>query len=689
MLLSEINIPILRLAGAGEKTAALLEKKGLVTVGQLLQYWPRGWEDRQHENVLSDFSQHGKIAVYLTVDGFDYFGTARMQTLKILASDKNGQQCELVCFNRYFLKNAFPVGSKVFVYGHFEVKYARLQSSNFEIEHAEKAVRKILPVYRLTEGITQAKIRALMRQALKNYAKGLTHALPPEIADAHNIPDMPLILQYMHSPSDLSETVIATHAIIFEEFFLYQYALCMRSLQRRGRLPGLDKGGPCIKAGLVTKSIERDFADSLSPLQKLLLGRLPFRLTDDQKKVVLTCNADLQAGNTLSVLLQGDVGSGKTVVAFFCALSVIETGGQVAFLAPTELLAKQHAENAGKLLEPLGIRLAFLTGNIKAKGRNLVLKALREGELDLVVGTHALFSKDVRYKNLRLAVIDEQHRFGVMQRQAIIQKGIESDAGKKEPHIIMMSATPIPRSLTLSMFGDMDICTIHTKPIGRKPIITYVANKTHDSNVYNFVAEQIATGKQAYVVAPMIEEETDMRSVTELYRNLQTKFPKLKLGLLHSKMDTQEQQDTMLAFKAGTVQMLVATSIVEVGVDVPNANCIVIEQAERFGLAALHQLRGRVGRGSDQAYCFLIYGKGRSAELTETAFQRLKVLRDSTDGFEIAGKDLQLRGPGDILGVSQSGYNMGFTLADPARDYRILEEAMQASREYASKGFKV
>jgi ATP-dependent DNA helicase recG len=689
MLLSEIKIPISRLSGAGEKTCACLAKLQVLTVGDLLSFWPRAWEDRSIENTLSDFNTKHKIGVELEIAGFDWFGFGAMKTLKIIARDKSGQTAELVCFNRTFLKDQFPIGSRVFVYGHFEVKYNRLQSSTFEIDAAENAEKIILPVYRLTEGLTQKKIRLLVSQALKKYAHGITDSLPQHVMETHNILPKKQTLFTMHQPKTLDEVAVATHAIIFEEFFLYQYALGLRSIAKRGRLPNeISAKSACEipKENLGVSASER-FVSSLCKLQALLVERLPFQLTDDQMKSIYTCNEDLKNGNTISTLIQGDVGSGKTIVAFFVALAIIEAGGQAAFLAPTELLAKQHAENAAKLLEPLGVRLAFLTGNLKAKGRAPLLAALKSGELDLVVGTHALFSNDVRYKNLTLAIIDEQHRFGVLQRQAIIQKGTESSPEKKAPHVIMMSATPIPRSLTLSIFGDMDISLIKTKPVGRKPVITYVSKQTNRNKIYSFVQKEIEAGHQAYIVAPLIDEgESELRSATEIFNHLQKIFPHLKMALLHSKVETENQEKIMLDFKNGKFSILIATSIIEVGVDVPNATCIVIEQAERFGLAALHQLRGRVGRGSEQAYCFLVYGKDNYQELTEQGVERLRILRDSNDGFEIAEKDLELRGPGDILGIAQSGYDLGFQLADPQRDFAVLQEAMEAAFSFIKQG---
>ncbi len=345
-------------------------------------------------------------------------------------------------------------------------------------------------------------------------------------------------------------------------------------------------------------------------------------------------------------------------------------------MAPTELLARQHADNAAKLLEPLGVRLAFLTGNLKAAGRSQLLQQLAAGNIDLIIGTHALFSAQTLYKNLRMVVIDEQHRFGVLQRSAIIQKGI--DSGKKAPHFLMMSATPIPRTLALSMFGDLDISVIKTMPPGRKPVITYVAPESKAEKVYYFIGQDILAGKQAYFVYPIIEdsETLSLKSAEDMFAELTRDFPHHRLALLHSKVPEDEARAIMQEFRAGAIHILVATSVIEVGVDVPNATCMVIEHADRFGLSALHQLRGRIGRGSDQSYCFLLYGKN----ITETGMARLKVMASTTDGFVIAEEDLKLRGPGDIGGIEQSGY-CGFELADPIRDFALLEKARIAAFE--------
>jgi ATP-dependent DNA helicase RecG len=379
-------------------------------------------------------------------------------------------------------------------------------------------------------------------------------------------------------------------------------------------------------------------------------------------------------------LLQGDVGSGKTLVAFLVALRAVERGGQAAIMAPTELLARQHAENAGRLLEPVGIRPAFLTGNMKAAGRSQLLKALAAGDIDIVVGTHALFSRGVVYSNLNLVVVDEQHRFGVTQRQAIMAKG-------DHPDLLMMSATPIPRTLALTVFGDMDVSVIPDLPPGRKPVKTHLAKESNEAKVYDFVRKELAAGRQAYFVYPLIEADLnkglkDAESMADrLGRQV---FKGLRVALVHSKLDEEEKRRTMEAFRLGEIRVLVATSVVEVGVDVPNATCMVIEHAERFGLAALHQLRGRVGRGEAQSYCFLVYsdatpesseyGVADGGVLTEDGKTRLKVMLENSDGFVIAEEDLKLRGPGQIAGIEQSGY-LSLGVADPIRDAAELARA--------------
>jgi ATP-dependent DNA helicase RecG len=432
--------------------------------------------------------------------------------------------------------------------------------------------------------------------------------------------------------------------------------------------------------------------------------RLPFALTDGQEAALAEIDADLDEGDEgdadpMARLLQGDVGAGKTLVAFMAALRVIERGGQAVLMAPTELLARQHADNAYGLLGPLGVNVAFLSGNVKAQGRANLLAALKAGEIDLLCGTHALFSKDVEYHNLRLAVIDEQHRFGVLQREAITAKA------SSRPHTLMMSATPIPRSLALTVYGDLDVSVIRGLPPGRKPIETRLCRYGHEQVAYDAVRAELAKGRQAYFVYPLIEKPDDPDSAAADLRDAQSmsqylaeqEFPGYPLALLHSRVPDEEKRRIMEDFRAGKIRILAATSVIEVGVDVPNATCMVIEHAERFGLSALHQLRGRVGRGGEQSWCWLLYRQDIPAEykgldtarLNEEATalsdeqrstlgRRLKVMMESRDGFYIAEKDLELRGPGQITGLAQSG-DLSLHIARPARDVKLLLKAREAA----------
>ena len=701
MLIGEIQTPVSNLYGAGKTTVEQLNRLGVSTVGDLLRLWPRLWEDRSRYNTLSEWNTFHKLNVPVTIMDQQWFGYGRMKTLKLIVCDSEGTRGELACFNRPFLEKSFPEGTKALVYGSFSVKYGAIQSSSFDIEQYDTAERRVLPVYPLTQGLTQTKLRKLIEQALNSYARGIDSELPVEVLNKYGYPDKRTVLFAMHRPASMQEAENARTALIFEEFFLYEAAVGMRALERRGvlpRTPGSKGQGSVFSAqtangdgqaagdgqatvaqagaseGAVQSAEPLQYA--YSPLQKELLSRLPFTLTADQQTVTAEINADLDGTAPAARLIQGDVGSGKTLVAFLVCLKVIEGGGQAALMAPTELLARQHADNAAKLLEPLGVRLAFLTGNLKAAGRSQLLQQLAAGNIDLIIGTHALFSAQTLYKNLRIVVIDEQHRFGVLQRSAIIQKGI--DSGKKAPHFLMMSATPIPRTLALSMFGDLDISVIKTMPPGRKPVITYVAPESKAEKVYYFIGQDILAGKQAYFVYPIIEDSDtlSLKSAEDMFAELTRDFPHHRLALLHSKVSEDEARAIMQEFRAGAIHILVATSVIEVGVDVPNATCMVIEHADRFGLSALHQLRGRIGRGSDQSYCFLLYGKN----ITETGMARLKVMASTTDGFVIAEEDLKLRGPGDIGGIEQSGY-CGFELADPIRDFALLEKARIAAFE--------
>ncbi|MDR0496437.1 MAG: ATP-dependent DNA helicase RecG [Treponema sp.] len=688
MFLRELREPVNRIKGAGPAAAANLSRLGITTAGALLCHYPRDLEDRSRTVSLIDWNK-ARVCTEVKVLSKDWFGFGRMKTLKIHVEDETARAC-LVCFNRPFLDRQLPEGIKVRLYGHFYFKYGGIQSTAFEVEPVTTgSMNAILPVYPLTAGLTQGTLRKLVRRALDLFASQLEDELPEKIIRRDGLLRKGEAIKAIHFPASQEEYDKARKTLIYEELFYLEIMVGRRAMTRKGnrdRGSGIgDQGSNTGNQGLspvpeATVSPAQSLIP-LSPLQQRLLERLTFRLTPGQETATAEINRDMDSPFPMARLLQGDVGSGKTLVSFLAALKAIEGGGQAGLMAPTELLARQHAENAARLLEPLGIRIAFLTGNLKSAGRAQLLKALAAGEIDLIAGTHALFSRDVIYRDLHLVVVDEQHRFGVLQRQAIMAKGNSSDNGSVIiPDLLMMSATPIPRSLALTVFGDLDVSTIRDMPPGRKSIKTHLAKESNEGKVYDFVRKELAAGHQAYFVYPLIEggdvlghspELNDLKDAVSMAERLAKEvFPDFPLALLHSKVDEEKKRQTMDAFRRGDIKILAATSVVEVGVDVPNASCMVIEHAERFGLSALHQLRGRVGRGETQSYCFLVF----SDNLTEDGKTRLKVMLENSDGFIIAEEDLKLRGPGQISGLEQSGY-LKLGIADPVRDAEELARA--------------
>ena len=804
MKLGDIRNSITTLPGVGPAAAKLFAKLNVFSVADLLTLYPKQYDDRTKRIGLSAF-RSSKVHCAAIVTSHEWFGYGRMKTLKLIICDGEAE-AELVAFNRPFLEKQFPVGTIISVTGAFDIKYGKLQSTSFEIiklsergdlsdyEKTTLPDSRVLPVYPLTEGLNQKNVRKTILAALREYSAGIENELPDYIMEKHKLLSKRDAIRAVHAPESLLQAEKARRTLIYEEFFHFQCVIAKRAWEHRGAVPdaslslspfesteergaksgsgkspaaGTDESGAANgrSQGTVAQSGVHDstdggvydatrqiFIDSLSPLQRALYDRIPFRLTLDQMNVVMEMDDDLDKGYrerelvandekkapakraqnerppvfTMARLLQGDVGSGKTLAAFFACLRVISWKGQCAFMAPTELLARQHAENASRMLAPLGIRVAFLTGNVKAGGRAELLKQLKAGNIDIVIGTHALFSEAVQYNDLELAVIDEQHRFGVLQRQAIIEKGRKiAGTSSYTLHLLMMSATPIPQTLALTAFGDLDVSLLRTQPEGRKAVKTYLVREGNEANAYEAVRKELEAGHQAYFVYPAIEgdgrqtdgedengddtesveaahtrsgaeaagakrtrnaqfpllyakEKSAAKAAEEMFAFLSERvYPEFSCALIHSRVDEDEQVRILHDFQSGRIQVLAATTVIEVGVDVPNATCIVIEQADRFGLAQLHQLRGRVGRGDAQSYCFLIYGKN----ITETGIERMKVLRDSTDGFFIAEQDLKLRGPGEVTGTAQSG-ELELGIADIRRDGKILVEARKDAFEY-------
>ena len=709
MKLKDIKTPISSIHGIGPQQEKFLAKLNIFTVSDLLSFYPKSYDDRTEKISISDFEKYKKVHAICAVQAHQWFGYGKMKTLKLIINDGTGS-ASLICFNRNFYEKSLPVGSIICVTGTFEVKFGQIQSTSFEITKLSDSAplsdfkntplpdSAVLPVYKLTEGLTQKNIRKAVSNAIFQYAKLLENELPEEIIIKRHLLQKKDAIKAIHNPISLKNAEDARYSLIFEELFNFQSVILERTFKHKGFIPQLsiDYSSDSSENNRIKNNFDlNEFEKNLSPLQKKLIERLPFKLTEDQMFAIFQMNNEIDRGYkerskilsdniilkqpfTMSRLLQGDVGSGKTLVSFFVALRVINWKGQCALMAPTEILAKQHAENAANLLSPLGIKIAYLTGNVKQKGRNMLLSELKNGNIDFIIGTHALFSKQIIYNDLQLAIIDEQHRFGVVQRESIIAKGrtVSDKNINLEPHLLMMSATPIPQSLALTVFGDLDISVIKSMPEGRLPVKTHLIKEENEWKAFEAVRSELKRGHQAYFVYPAIDSEdfnTELKSAEIEFQKLKNEiFSEFKCGLIHSKLPQEEQEETLKKFSNNQIQVLLATTVIEVGLDVPSATCIVIEQADRFGLAQLHQLRGRVGRGKLQSYCFLIY----SDKITKTGIERMKILYETTDGFIIANNDLKLRGPGEITGTVQAGL-LSLGLSDIVRDKEILLKARE------------
>ena len=658
MYADELKQKVSQLKGIGRETTKALAGIDINNVADLLKHIPRAYENRKDRVSLSEYRK-GAVNTIAEIIDHDYIGFGPKKTLKVHLKDESGT-ATLLCFGRNFLSQKLIPGKKFYLYAAFEYKYQELQASSFEVEELSGNpvnFNKIIPIYPLSGKLNQGVLRRAILEAIDELARYTQDQLPGYLKQKYNFINRNRALRNIHSPESLTTLKEAERLLRYEELFYLQLTVGRKSKQTR------NPPGPQRKHQY--------------NLQQKLITILPFSLTPDQIKVLDEIKTDMESQSPMARLLQGDVGSGKTLIAFIAALGIIESNGQAAFMAPTELLARQHAENAAKLLGPLGVRLAFLSGNVKNSQRKPLLAALKNGEIDLIIGTHALFTGNVEFKNLQFVIVDEQHKFGVLQRLALLDKG-------DTPDLLLMTATPIPRTLTLTLFGDMDVSIIRTMPVGRKPIVTHLAAMDNETKVYQAVRAEIERGHQAYFVYPRIEESDtsgNLKDAEGMYEYLQKKiFPDFRVGLIHSKLPEEEKIRTMDNFSSGSTNILVSTSVVEVGVDIPNATCMVIEHAEHFGLSGLHQLRGRVGRGPAQSYAFLVYTK----ELSDIGKMRLKTMMNFNDGFSISEEDLKLRGPGELAGSRQSGF-LNLTYADLVRDIRILEDARRDAFDILEK----
>lgn len=652
MHVTEITNPVRDLPGVGPSRAKDLARIGITTVGDLLLHVPRDFEDRQATVPIARAEPDRPVNTVAEVVAHSYIGGGPGKTLKVHIRDESAV-ASLVCFGRNFLARSLPEGKRIRVYGTFSRRYGDIQATAFEFEDADLPPQKfgrILPIYPLGGRLTQGDLRKATSVAVARYGRNVDDDLPEPLRSRRRLLRTADALESIHAPSSTEVAREGIRTLTYLELFYLQLAIGLRATERRQQTRP-------------ARRLPRSLANRLT-------DALPFDLTTDQRSVLEEIVVDLESELPMARLLQGDVGSGKTIVALASALTMIEAGHQVAMMAPTELLVRQHADSASRLfaLAGLDVSVALLSGTVAPSARRSLVEAIATGGVDLVVGTHAVFTDDVTFRNLQYVVIDEQHRFGVLQRVALMQKA-------RRPDVLFMTATPIPRTLALTVFGDMQVSSIRTMPAGRRPIETHLARVGNDRKVYEFVRRELESGRQAYFVYPRIDDTGSLalRNAESMWQRLREEiYPGHEVGLVHSRVGIDEKRETMERFRRGELDVLVATSVVEVGVDVPNATCMVVEHAERFGLAALHQLRGRVGRGDHASYCFLVYDE----ELTDLAKERLKVLHRTNDGFEIAEEDLRIRGPGDIAGTQQAGY-LRFRIADLGRDMHIMNQARE------------
>lgn len=651
------------LKGVGPKLASLFYRNDIRTVEDLLLNIPRAYEDRRASRSISMLKENDLVSLKATVVSVSSYamGKSSRKIYDVLIKDHSGMiRCKYfrVPYRGYFerFKNQQEVritGKVVNYRGRLEFHHPDIKDDNPEEEISDV----LLPIYVEIEGLSSQKILNLTRSAMEHLSVWPVDALPSDVLIKNKLIPRRAAIEKLHVPevSDfelLKDLKSPAHRrLIFEEFFWLELFLAAK------------------KTGLQQKrGIKMNHHSNLIPkLEK----QLPFLLTGAQKKSTAEVLHDFSTGRPMNRLVQGDVGSGKTLVSFLSAAYVIEVEKQACLMAPTEILAEQHFKSAQKWLEPLNIKCALLTGTTKKKEREQIIEQLKVNEIHFLIGTHALIEDDVEFQNLALVIIDEQHRFGVAQRSKLRSKA-------DQPHFLIMTATPIPRTLAMTVYGDLDVSIINEMPPGRKPIQTRVITETKRTQALNFLADQITKGRQAYIVYPLVEEseKIDLKNATEEVEKLRVQFPKIRFGLLHGKMKPAEKDEVMTSFRKHEFDVLVSTTVIEVGVDVPNATLMLIEHSERFGLSQLHQLRGRVGRGEFKSFCIMIMGYAVSEETRS----RVQFMETTTDGFKISEYDLELRGPGEFLGARQSGLP-GFKIANLVRDMDILQEARTSAFE--------
>ena len=652
--MADLHTDIRYIHGIGEARAKALARLGIATLQDLISYFPRGYEDRSHTVPIAQLvpGENGCTRAMIAAAPTAHRISGGRSVVKCRAVDDTGV-LDLTFFNQEYRKNTLQPGQTYVFYGRVEGNLLRRQMVNplLEPEGQQQITGRIMPIYSLTAGISQLMMNRAVRQGLDACRELLSDDLPEEVRRQHQLCHSNYAYENIHFPDSPEALSIARRRLAFEELFLLTCAMQQLREYRQ------DVAGPvCHKADL-----------------EIFYRQLPFSLTGAQRRAITEAAADMCGGRPMNRLCQGDVGSGKTMVAAGCIWLAAQSGWQSALMAPTEILARQHYQGLAPLLGSLGLRCVLLTGSTRAKERREILAQLASGEVNVCIGTHALLTSDVQYARLGLVVTDEQHRFGVAQRAALGEKGVH-------PHTLVLSATPIPRTLALIIYGDLDVSVIDELPPGRQKVDTFVVDGSYRTRVQAFIRKQVEAGHQVFIVCPLVGEDDQIpderKAVTAYARQLQQEvFPDLQIAVLHGKMKPREKEAVMADFVAARTQILVSTTVIEVGVDVPNANTMIVENAERFGLSQLHQLRGRVGRGSVKSYCILM-----SDHTAQETRERLQVMQRTNDGFKIAEEDLRLRGPGDFFGSRQHGLP-AMKIADLSCDMRLLDEAQKAARQ--------